>query len=230
MFEIHNKSSMAMKEISSGSIDLAILDPPYNVGSVFGRKINLQSRESYENFLFQVLKEARRTLAPQGKLIFHSPERTYQHGSDCHFPGMITQLAKKTGLFLATFHPFLIKEDASCVPLKKWEKTKEKITAFHSEEHYALIFTEFQCASFVGERLGEYLYQPAEGHPCPSNWEYLKDIMSIYLQPGFNVLEPFMGTGRLGRLVLKQGGNFFGYEIVKEYFQTAKRELELISA
>jgi DNA modification methylase len=65
-----------------------------------------------------------------------------------------------------------------------------------------------------------------EGHPCPFSFEIISKMLSIVeFSKGMTVLEPFMGTGRLGREVVKRGGKYIGYEIEKKHFDTAQAKI-----
>ena len=127
MLKIFNKSSTLIKEIPTKTIDLAVMDPPYNVGSVFGKQVDSQNPEKYRGFLSHVMKEQMRVLKPQGRILVHAPERTYRKRVGCLFSEMIVSLAEKAGLFLETFHPFWVKEKAYCFPIENWENVKWRL-------------------------------------------------------------------------------------------------------
>lgn len=67
-----------MASIRTGSVDLAFVDPPFNLGKRYGSRGPAKDRKSpaeYERFIHEVLDEVVRVLAPGGALyLYHIPE------------------------------------------------------------------------------------------------------------------------------------------------------------
>jgi len=67
MFKLYNHSSEQMFEIGSGTIDLIITSPPYNIGTEYGSYKDNIPFKKYKNLLKNVIKECSRVLKRNGK-------------------------------------------------------------------------------------------------------------------------------------------------------------------
>ncbi|WP_100956045.1 DNA-methyltransferase [Helicobacter pylori] len=64
-------------------------------------------------------------------------------------------------------------------------------------------------------------------HPTQKSLALMERIISIHTNPNDIVLDPFMGSGTTGLACKNLKRNFIGIELEKEYFQTAKKRLNL---
>ncbi|WQX21366.1 site-specific DNA-methyltransferase [Helicobacter pylori] len=64
-------------------------------------------------------------------------------------------------------------------------------------------------------------------HPTQKSLALMEKIISIHTNPNDIVLDPFMGSGTTGLACKNLERNFIGIESEKEYFQTAKKRLNL---
>ncbi|PDW94161.1 DNA methyltransferase [Helicobacter pylori] len=64
-------------------------------------------------------------------------------------------------------------------------------------------------------------------HPTQKSLALMEKIISIHTNPNDIVLDPFMGSGTTGLACKNLKRNFIGIESEKEYFQTAKKRLNL---
>jgi hypothetical protein len=216
-----------MPEINRQQINLVVIDPPYNVGTKFGNKIDLNNTNTYESMLYDVVSDIHRIIRDDGTIVVQAPHLTHNYLGDYNYSWNIHMMFYKFGFHLTEKHELIvIEEEASCIKIRDWTKTKSQISSFHSREHNVLVFTKKPRRNFQSDFLGTFIYVPSNGHPCPSNHEYLKIILDKYFKPGMNVLDPFMGTARLGEKVLLGGGHFYGYEIEKTYYEIAKKRLK----
>ncbi|GAA7690738.1 site-specific DNA-methyltransferase [Helicobacter pylori] len=65
-------------------------------------------------------------------------------------------------------------------------------------------------------------------HPTQKSLALMEKIISIHTNPNDIVLDPFMGSGTTGLACKNLERNFIGIELEKEYFQTAKKRLNLL--
>ncbi|OKA01848.1 DNA-methyltransferase [Helicobacter pylori] len=65
-------------------------------------------------------------------------------------------------------------------------------------------------------------------HPTQKSLALMEKIISIHTNPNDIVLDPFMGSGTTGLACKNLKRNFIGIELEKEYFQTAKKRLNLL--
>ncbi len=65
-------------------------------------------------------------------------------------------------------------------------------------------------------------------HPTQKSLALMEKIISIHTNPNDIVLDPFMGSGTTGLACKNLERNFIGIESEKEYFQIAKKRLNLL--
>lgn len=58
-------------------------------------------------------------------------------------------------------------------------------------------------------------------HPCQTPEEVVRRIIATTAQPGQTIIDPFLGSGTVGKVTLEMGYNFIGFEIDPDYFQLA---------
>lgn len=64
-------------------------------------------------------------------------------------------------------------------------------------------------------------------HPTEKPVPLMEELVLGLTQVGDTVLDPFMGSGSVGVACIKNGRNFYGYDIVKEYVELAKIRIKL---
>jgi site-specific DNA-methyltransferase (adenine-specific) len=67
-------------------------------------------------------------------------------------------------------------------------------------------------------------------HPNQKPVALVKYLLLTYSNSGDTILDPFMGSGTTGVACAELGRNFIGIEIGKDYFEIAKRRIELAYA
>lgn len=224
-FSIFNKSSEDMSDLETASIDLAVMDPPYNIGLKYGSKIDETSQANYEAMIRKVISETSRVLKSDGLAVLLLPEAIKKENAILHYPSLYSGISERAGLtFQERFRFRVTEEDFSCIPMSDIlsESTPEKT---HTQEMVGLVCSKEKVSSKIFPTNRTYGYKQRETHPCPYPTELIKDILDTFFVPGYKVLDPFMGTAGLGAEVLRRGGTFVGYELAKPYFDIAKNKL-----
>src|SRR5688572_7015873 len=74
----HGDALDFLRSLRSESADLIFLDPPFNLGKVYGssnRSADLRPAGDYQTWLFRILAQASRVLAQRGTLyLYHIPQ------------------------------------------------------------------------------------------------------------------------------------------------------------
>lgn len=63
------------------------------------------------------------------------------------------------------------------------------------------------------------------GHPCSRALTHIKWLVNWWSLQGEIVLDPFMGSGTTGIACVELGRRFIGIELVREYFEIARRQI-----
>jgi len=63
-------------------------------------------------------------------------------------------------------------------------------------------------------------------HPCPTTYEWIKKIVLTSSNENDVILDAFMGTGTTALVCKDNNRNYIGFELKKEYVETANKRLE----
>lgn len=223
---IYNKSSENMSETGTDSVDLIIAGPPYNIGTQYMQNSDSMSFEDYVSMLENIFTECGRILKEDGKMIVESADTIYSQEYYISLSAVIAKILKKQGFSLEKRIVNYIKTIKGYEePDHGWDKDFKTTKNSHSNCHQIQIFSKNSDFHPEGEVWHLNYPENEEGHPCPYNIEVINRILDMYYEKGNVVLDPFMGTARLGEEVLKRGGTFIGYEKEKEFYETAMERL-----
>lgn len=232
---IYCKSSEMMNELPDSSIHLMVTSPPYNVGKDYDRDLTI---EEYRTLLKSVFKETYRVLVSGGRACIN-----------------IANVGRKPYIPLHTFiiHDmlelgFLMRgeiiwnKSASSGTSTAWGSWQSASNPTLRDTHeYILVFSKGSFArSIKGTNTitkDEFLTCtksvwefPAEsarrvGHPAPFPIELPHRCIQLYSFEGDVVLDPFCGVGSTCVAAVKTQRRYVGYEINKEYVDTAIRRI-----
>jgi DNA modification methylase len=228
-YKIFNKSSESMMEIDNESINLICFSPPYNIKTSYDDFDDNLELEKYFNFIKTIILECTKKLKKDGRLIIEVADSIFTNKNYIQLAGLIQRFAiAEANLFLENRHINFINTNGIFeLPDHSFDSNYATIKEAHSNCHQILVFNK----SKVKKRAGDIMYinyKHSSEHPCSVPKKMVNFILKNYFNKGMKVLDPFMGTANLGVAVIKKGGNFFGYELVKKYYGTAKKKLEAI--
>ena len=224
-----------MKEGADNSVDLIIFAPPYNIDTPYSDEKGYDSKtfESFKKMMSQIIGECTRTMKPEGLLLNESADTIYSREKLIALSGLIQKLGLDNGLKMKARHINFMhsKDGVELLDFEhNWSEDYYCTEDAHSNCHQWIVMCKYPDTKFNKDG-GKVFYvdypKDEEGHPCPFSAEHVRIFLDILgFKPGMTVLEPFMGTGRLGREVIKRGGKYIGYELVAKHFETAKSFLE----
>ncbi|QUW23978.1 site-specific DNA-methyltransferase [Sporosarcina sp. Marseille-Q4063] len=225
-----------MKELESGSVDLILTDPPYNLGNFMrGRQTNLkQMRENFfgdagwddleyeewKNHMDEFLKESSRVLKKNGSMI------------------MFMSLIKiETIVSLASQYKFYYKTTGI------WHKTNPmprnmNLHFINSTEAWLYFINNGKTGTFNNE--GKAIHDFIEtsvapggekksiSHPTQKPELLFEHFVKILTNKDETVLDPFMGSGTTGVVSKRLGRKFIGCEVNKDYFNGATNRINEI--
>ena len=217
-FYVYNHSSENMKEIENENIDLIITDPPWNMGVKFGTHVDSQPEEEYQDMLMKIIFEMFRVIKKDGFCVVICANKIKSKNKIISLPKLYCKLFKRAGFNCVQKIPVNFKEP------EKANWSEWSIMPL-TEEGYFLVFSKTKQNISIKNENKTYYFDPKEGHPCTFTNKMVEDILDLFFEKGDSVLDPFMGTATLGAEVIRRGGAFFGYEIEKQFFETAKSKL-----
>ncbi len=229
MYSIYNHSSTQMHEVGENSVDLIVVAPPYNIGTLYGKNRDMLNFPEYVTLVHSVLGECHRVLKKEGALIIESADSVLMDGKYVALAGLLQKISIGVGFsllgrninFVHTTGGVELPEDT------RWNSgyVAEERNA-HSNCHQIMSFSKKE-RSFIGWGEVQYMnYESDPIHPCPFPWKMVEFLLNRHFHGGV-VLEPFMGTARLGEGVIWRGGHYIGYEIDHTIFKVAEKNLAI---
>ncbi|MCD5383680.1 site-specific DNA-methyltransferase [candidate division WOR-3 bacterium] len=231
-----------MKYISPDTIDIAITDPPFaiefkakrsNYNRTSSRVIegyNEISREEYYKFTIKWMKEVYRVLKKSGTMYLFSGWNnlkdillaidelgfiTVNHIIWKYQFGVVT----KRKFVTSHYHCLYVcknDEKRKFFPYSRFDKKSKDRNG--RSLHY-------KDKEDVWEIKREY-WTGDEKTPTKLPAELIKKILKYSTEEGDVVLDPFLGSGQVAVVSKMLNRQFIGFEIVKEYYEFAKKRLD----
>nr|ADG95997.1 N6-adenine methyltransferase [Helicobacter pylori] len=208
-------------------VDAIITDPPYNI-SVKNHFSTLKSAKRQgidfgewdKNFkLLEWIKRYAPLVNPNGCMVIFCSYRFISYADFLEENGfMVKDLIQwvKTNPMPRNIHRRYVQDTEFAL----WAVKKKAKWVFNKPENEKYLRPLILKSPVVGglERVK---------HPTQKSLALMEKIISIHTNPNDIVLDPFMGSGTTGLACKNLERNFIGIELEKEYFQTAKKRLNL---
>lgn len=204
-----------MKNIKEASIDLILTDPPYGMSYQSSKKTDkkrwMPKIANDESPFIWWLFDAFRVLKDGGALI-----------TFCRFDNWSTfESAAKTAGFEVKAQLVWDKMNHGSGDLKGVPGHRHEIALFATKGRFL----------FHGKRPQSLIAVPRVApakllHPNEKPVELMEFLVSHYCPDGGLVLDPFTGTGPVGRACKNSGRNFIGIELDEGYLDTARSRVE----
>jgi len=197
-----------LKKLKDNSIDIAFVDPPYNVGKNYGEGIDdsLPDKE-FEQLMKDVISEFRR-VTKRG-FAFYLDWKQYQ----------------KFWNLIPDAEPIIIFKRSSGVvysPLKI------------VQHHHVILTTapaiKKQCKSLwddirvMGE--GYFFREERFDHPAQTSLKATRRYIEYFTEEGDTVLDCFMGVGTTAVAAQLEDRNYIGFELNQEYIDRANNRIK----
>ena len=254
--EIYNGSSENMTEIETGTIDLVVTSPPYNIDIQYGNKTAkgkvLESKgikyrdnmkeEDYRRMLASVFSECKRLLKDTGSIWINIKNRVV--GGVVLPPFWIQDFFDDLYLKNLIIWNF----DWGGSTSRRFAPRYEFVFWFvKNKDHYTFNLDDVKvpALNYRPDRYKSQWKNPTDvwrismvsgnfeertSHPAQYPEELVERILLAGTNKGDVVLDPFMGSGTSAVVAKKLGRHYLGYETVKEYCDIARERLEKTEA
>lgn len=200
-----------LKTIPTGSVDLVLTDPPYNInlvpqrGTTSAIEGDNMSAEEFTSFLTEVFRECFRILKDDRVLI--------------SFMGWQT---------VSSFERALLGAGYKIKSMPIWVKNNFGI-GYYTRPQYEPMYLCFKGTPATPEKpISDVLQYPKVNkqiHSCQKPVELLSKLIATFSEEGAVVLDPFIGSGSTAISAIKTGRHFVGMEIAPDCFQQASERV-----
>lgn len=231
--------------IQDESIDLVFVDPPYNIGKIFGdNKEKWETDEQYLDWCYEWIDLCIKKLKPNGSM--------YLMGATQFMPYIDIYLRKKMNILSRIMWHY----DSSGVQAKKYYGSLYEpiFFAVKNKKEYTFNYEDIMVEAHTGAKRKLIDYRGAEPKPyntkkVPGNvWYYprvryrmaeyeehpsqkpealLERIILASSNEGDIVLDPFSGTFTTSAVAKKLNRKSIGIEFEETYFKTGLRRLNI---
>ena len=217
--ELHQGDCLEwLRTLPDNSVDLAILDPPYNIKSTEGGGAFGSNAKEYHG-----------KLAPLSR------------GLDIDVLAEVLRVMKATNLYIwgnwRAITQYLLAFQGCNTNILSWHKSNPVpmcANKYLNDTEYCLFIRAPGVKVRGGyEDHGTWWLTPLNvedkkqyNHPTPKPVDIIRRMIRNSSDPGDTVLDPFMGSGSTGHACAIEGRRFLGCEIDAGYFETAKARIE----
>lgn len=214
---MHGDCLERMKEIKSGSVDMVLTDPPYNIA----RKNNFQTMGragidfgdwDKDADLFSYIIECYRVLNKNGSFLVFNAWKNL---------GDISKFAESIG--------FVTKD---MIRLEKSNPMPRNRDRRYITDYECAIWFVMPKSKWTFNRQDEKYQRPKfvksidKGfHPTQKSLSLMSDLIKIHSNENDVIFDPFMGSGTTGVAAKNLNRNFIGIELDESYFQIAQKRI-----
>lgn len=224
-------ATQLLKTLPSGSVDLVIADPPYNLGKDYGNNRDLKAWHEYEDFTIDWLQESKRILKDTGSMYVFMGVRfistlfgMMEEKLRLNFNGWITWhytqgMGRKIGfsprhediLFFTKSPEFTFNLDAVRVPQKYFRKRNNMDGANPGD------VWQFSHVHYCSAERQE--------HPTQKPEALIERIVQASSNEGDIVVDPFVGSGTTARIadILKR--RWICFDLNPNYVEMTRKRL-----
>lgn len=240
-----------MRPLKSGSMDLIVTSPPYNIGKSYERRSPL---DNYISQQAQVISECVRLLSDTGSLCWQVGNHV-DRGEIFPLDMVLYPIFREHGLHLRNRIVWHFEHGLHCT--KRMSGRYETILWFTKSDDYKFDLDPIRVPSkypgkkyFKGPKAGQLSGNPLgknpgdvwifpnvknnhvekTSHPCQFPIELVERLVLSMTEPGDKVFDPYMGVGStvVGALMHDRIG--YGCDVVQEYVDIAWERVHQLRA
>ncbi len=240
-----------MRPLTSGSMQLIVTSPPYNIGKAYEGKTSL---ESYVSAQAAVIAECVRLLHPRGSLCWQVGNHV-QNGEIFPLDTVLYPVFREHKLKLRNRIVWHFEHGLHCS--KRLSGRYETIMWFTKGDDYIFNLDAIRVPSkypgkkyFKGPKAGQLSCNPLGKnpgdvwifpnvknnhvektiHPCQFPVELVERLVLSLTEPGGSVLDPYMGVGSAVVAAAKHGRAGYGCDVVHAYVEVANQRMAALKA
>lgn len=240
-----------MRPLQSGSMQLIVTSPPYNIGKAYESRSSL---DSYVQAQAQVISECVRLLSPRGSLCWQVGNHV-QNGEIFPLDMVLYPIFREHGLKLRNRIVWHFEHGLHCS--KRLSGRYETVLWFTKGDDYIFNLDPIRVPSkypgkryFKGPKAGQLSCNPLGKnpgdvwifpnvknnhvektiHPCQFPVELVERLVLALTESGGAVLDPYMGVGSAVIAAVMHGRVGYGCDVVQKYVDIAWERLHGLRA
>ncbi|MEB3151024.1 MAG: adenine-specific DNA-methyltransferase [Sphaerospermopsis sp.] len=229
--------------ISSESVDLIIIDPPYNIGKKFGDfHDKWESEAEYLNWSYQWLDECVRILKPNGTIYVMSSTQAMPY-FDIYLRKKLTILSRiiwhydSSGVQAKKYFGSMYEPILYCVKDKNnytFNADDIKIEAKTGSQRQLIDYRKSVPTAYNTEKVPgnvwyfsrvRYRMEEYENHPSQKPESLIERMMLASSNEGDLILDPFAGTFTTAAVAKRLGRKSISIELQEEYLKIGLRRV-----
>lgn len=235
-----------LSQIPTGSIQLVVTSPPYNLGKEYEKRLHL---DTYLDQQARVIGECYRVLSDSGSICWQVGNFV-QNGHIVPLDTVLYPVFAKLGLLMRNRIIWHFEHGLHCT--RRLSGRYETIVWFTKSENYTFNVDPIRIPQkypgkkhFKGPKAGQYSCNPLgknpgdvwsipnvksnhvekADHPCQFPVELIERLVLSLSQVGDWVLDPFVGTGTSIVAAIRHGRKGAGAEVFARYVSIAKERI-----
>ncbi len=221
-----------LPKLKTGTFDLIIADPPYNLGKNYGNNHDIKGFDDYLEFSRNWLKQAHRLLNPQGTIYVFMGFRFISYLYDI--------LDRELGMF---FNSWIVWHYTQGIgKTKGFSPRHDDILTFTRSKDFVFNLDDIrvpqkyyrQQNNMRGANPGDvwefshvhYCHENRQNHPTQKPEGLIERMMLASSNEGARVLDPFLGSGTTLRVCQQLSRSGTGIELNPDYVQMSQQRLQ----
>lgn len=209
---IFNKDSRYLLELEDNSVDIIMTSPPFNIDHPYNYYSDSLSYEDFFDFYSTVINSVNRVLRNGGLFIIDIADVIVMSRDIVRGPLLIKYLANlQNDLNFIKLYPYEAIEMSGEEEVYDIKRDDFK-SKFHSTCETILVFGKKTSQEIILNVQSNYIYNNLRDYAF---WpqDLVNDILNSLVVNGKIILDPFMGSGLIGKMVIERGGSFIGYDV-----------------
>lgn len=222
-FTIYNKDCRYLNEVADKTVDLVITSPPFNISHKYRTYHDSLDYKDFEDLYSTVIQSVSRVLKDDGFFIVDIADIIVMETNIIYGAEFVKEMSHDTDLVFIQSFPYIAIEGAD-IKMNSCISRNDKEKKFHSSCEQVLIFGKKQSQhNLVKELPLKTTYTYSVQHDS-AFWpkDFIKDLITPFPLRGKLLLDPFMGSGSIARIVGEKGCRFIGYDIDMNTLKTFK--------
>ena len=221
--KIYNKDCRLLAELANKTVDYVVTSPPFNISHKYMTYHDSLDYKDFDDLYTSVTGSVSRVLKDDGFFIVDIADIIVMENVIVYGAEFIKEKMANCGMRFICSFPYVAVE-GSDVQMESCIARNDRRAKFHSTCEQILVFGKSMTPCSVAEHMPIkplYTYSAQRDSAFwPDN--LINDMMAPFDFKGKLLLEPFMGSGTIGRRVLEQGGYFIGYDVDADTLKTYK--------